>query len=587
MSKGSATANRPTKEAPGRAVRTAPATEFPLAGNRCRNRSIPREIGVPGGTGPVASDPATALRTAGDTAAATPNRPEKVKETQKPRKKMNTISPLASRLNLIFTLLASSVSLNAKQKTEGVIFFKASSLSGPETAQAREYTKVQITPRILNCVDTNGIEFKILQNQVVQIIKYPDLETGSIQTPQQVNDFMKLGRNLRDSFSKYPLSKSVIAPRLNEFIEAAKRLNEGMILVSGEWQQQKPQDPKMLDSTSPTGERSNLDQIVLKTKTGKTYEIEKINDYQENSILAVHTGGVATLMLENLTDASLKLLEQNPIFKRIKAEFDENLAAMAGTRAGELRSFGGIEMVWCPPGDYWMGSPETENGRRNNGYKGWVKETRHRVTHTQGFWLAKTETTQEQWESKMKTNLSQQKAKGYSIDFGESTGEGANHPIHCINLDDAQNYLKRLNADSPLPNGWKWVLPTEAQWEYACRAGTETPFAGEIDDLAWYSKNSGPAPKTHPVAKKKPNAWGLYDMHGNVSEWCSDQHGVYEVGTIGANSDGKPTHVLYSMHRGGHWAADAAECRSASRSNQPPYIASIWLGFRAAAVFHP
>jgi formylglycine-generating enzyme required for sulfatase activity len=252
-------------------------------------------------------------------------------------------------------------------------------------------------------------------------------------------------------------------------------------------------------------------------------------------------------------------------------------SGMEGSRAGEVREFGGIEMVWCPPGEFLMGSPKDEADRNDD-------ETQHRVTLTRGFWMAKTETTQRQWESVMGTDVTQQKAKGDH--YGEVTGEGATHPMYFVNWEDAQEYLEKMNGQHPMPLGWKWVLPTEAQWEYACRAGTERAFAttsgtlGDLDEMAWYDGNSGST--TNPVGTKKANAWGLHDMHGNVWEWCSDRYGEYSSGSS-SDPTGATTGVR-RVYRGGSWDELAHYCRSASRNRRTPYHRYVNLGFRPALV---
>src|SRR6185295_12837821 len=126
----------------------------------------------------------------------------------------------------------------------------------------------------------------------------------------------------------------------------------------------------------------------------------------------------------------------------------------------------------------------------------------HKVRITRQFEIGKYEVTQEQWQAVMGDN--------------PSNFKGANLPVEKVSWNDAQDFLLKLNAR----DGYTYRLPTEAEWEYACRAGSMGDFAGELDDVAWYDKNSGS--KTHPVGQKRPNVWGLYDMHGNVSEWCSD-----------------------------------------------------------------
>lgn len=237
--------------------------------------------------------------------------------------------------------------------------------------------------------------------------------------------------------------------------------------------------------------------------------------------------------------------------------------SMEGSKAGEVREFGGIEMVWCPPGTFLMGSPESEEGREDD-------ETQHEVTLTRGFWMAKTECTQEQWESVMGDNPS------------EFTGP-TNLPVEQVSWEDVVEWTTKMNDRHPLPDGWRWTLPTEAQWEYACRAGTAGAYAGELDAMAWYQDNSGAT--THEVGRKKGNPWGLYDMHGNVNEFCADWYGDYPSGAVtdptGA-ADG-PGRVL----RGGCWYFIAHACRSANRGGSYTDLELPNLGFRPAVSYTP
>jgi len=281
---------------------------------------------------------------------------------------------------------------------------------------------------------------------------------------------------------------------------------------------------------------------------------------------------------------------------------------MEGSRAGEVREFGGIEMVWCPPGEFVMGSPASEEGRGED-------ETQHGVTLTKGFWLAKTETTQGQWESVMGSDVAALKASGVKDKtYGDVNATGRDVAMYFTSWEDAQAYLAKLNGNNPLPAGWKWDLPTEAQWEYACRAGTETATyygalsikgknnAPALDPIAWYGGNSsvgytdkgldtsGWEEKQYPggtagareVGLKKANDWGLHDMHGNVFEWCRDWYGDYPSG-VATNPTGATT-GSYRVIRGGSWFFIAADCRSALRGWFTPDYRILSLGFRVAAV---
>jgi sulfatase modifying factor 1 len=223
----------------------------------------------------------------------------------------------------------------------------------------------------------------------------------------------------------------------------------------------------------------------------------------------------------------------------------------------EFEVLPGVKMAfrWSPAGTFVMGSPENEVGRRYN-------ETRHEVTLTKGFWLAETETTQAVWEAVMGANPSR---------FKES---GANAPVDSVSWDDVQAFLKKVNAVLPAGDA-PYRLPTEAEWEYACRAGTAGPYNVEganLGELAWHSGN---ARTTHAVGQKKPNSWGLYDMHGNVGEWCHDRF-QKDLGSQAVSDPKGSGPGTKRVFRGD------GSCRSASRNYHSPSYRSFYLGFRVA-----
>ena len=211
-----------------------------------------------------------------------------------------------------------------------------------------------------------------------------------------------------------------------------------------------------------------------------------------------------------------------------------------------------MEMVRCPAGSFSMGSPPGETGRDDD-------ETQHRVTLTEGFWMAKTEVTQKQWESVMGDNPSYHK--------------GDNLPVESVSWDECMEFCRKTGLQ----------LPTEAEWEYACRAGTTGDYggAGDLDTMGWYSGNSGN--ETHPVGRKQGNAWGLQDMHGNVWEWCADWYdGGYYAKSPGVNPQG-PASGVYRVLRGGCYWSDPRLCRSANRSWSDPGYRDGDYGFRPVA----
>ena len=236
----------------------------------------------------------------------------------------------------------------------------------------------------------------------------------------------------------------------------------------------------------------------------------------------------------------------------------------------------GMEFVWIPAGHFLMGSPASEAGRFDD------ESPRHKVVFTEGFWMGKYPVTQTEWQTIMGENPSRFK--------------GERRPVEMVSWNDCQEFLKKLNANpsqSPLNQGGQrgvFRLPSEAEWEYACRAGTRTAYSfgddpARLGDYAWYSENSGE--KTHPVGEKLPNAWGLHDMHGNVWEWCADSwHDNYN----GAPTDGSAWERggddSRRLLRGGSWGYNTALCRSAFRDSLHPDLRFSSVGVRVLARTH-
>ncbi len=260
--------------------------------------------------------------------------------------------------------------------------------------------------------------------------------------------------------------------------------------------------------------------------------------------------------------------------KAVEVTPERKLLAQA-PKAGQTRSVdlgGGVtlELVWIPPGDFMMGSPAGEENRDDD-------ETQHRVTLTKGFWLGKYEVTQAQWRAVMGNTIGQQRDKA-NKDW-PLRGEGADYPIYYVSWDDCQAFIKRLNAKGQ----GTFRLPTEAEWEYACRAGSTTAYcfgdsSSTLGSYGWYNENSGS--KTHSVGGKSANAWGLHDMHGNVWEWCQDWHGTYPSGSV--TDPTGPSAGSYRVARGGSWYFNPRYCRSAVRSWSAPGDRYDILGFRLA-----
>lgn len=263
---------------------------------------------------------------------------------------------------------------------------------------------------------------------------------------------------------------------------------------------------------------------------------------------------------------------RNPIAAPVHAFTAQRGEPLAGStakklsqaKAGYLRWAdigGGIALELCaiPAGSFSMGGREQD-------------ETPHQVTLTKPFWLGRTQVTQRQWRALMGSNP--------SIFSGKEQ-----NPVENVSWDDAMEFCSKLNSKKILPLGWQWSLPTEAQWEYACRAGTTGDYAGRLEEMAWSSNckgNSTYARGTQPVAEKMQNKWGLYDMHGNVWEWCANWHENYPNGALTDPTGGGIG--TKRINRGGSWDNHGGRCRSAARCwNSPDYRDCI-LGFRVAIV---
>ena len=220
-----------------------------------------------------------------------------------------------------------------------------------------------------------------------------------------------------------------------------------------------------------------------------------------------------------------------------------------------------------------MGSrlAEEELIKRFGGEESWYRHERpsHSVKIKRSFYLQTTPVTQGQWQRLMGDNPS----------FFKDGGE--NCPVEQVSWEDAQQFIKKLNKREKTK---EYRFPSEAEWEYACRAGSEAEFSfgddvERLDDYAWYGKNSDK--KTHPVGQKKPNAWGLYDMHGTVWEWVEDD---YHWDYTGAPNDGRAwidnPRGSDRVIRGGGWNGDAGRCLSATRGIKRPGDHSSNVGFR-------
>lgn len=258
-------------------------------------------------------------------------------------------------------------------------------------------------------------------------------------------------------------------------------------------------------------------------------------------------------------------------FKARNTELEKAAMAVSSRDANQIIK---EMMVKCPAGEFMMGSPTNELGRRDD-------EVQHKVRISQDFYISKYPITQMMYMAIMGDNPSR-----YKDD---------NCPVESVNWFKAKEFCQRLNiyTNDSRPAGYEFDLPTEAQWEYACRAGTKTSLNSgkeitvkngscyNLEEVAWYEDNSDARP--HQVGLKLPNAWGIYDMHGNVWEWCRDYYGNYPTDDV-VDPEGPETGYFRS-DRGGSWINYYPSLlRSANRFCRNPNYEYNFLGFRIVLV---
>ncbi len=281
-----------------------------------------------------------------------------------------------------------------------------------------------------------------------------------------------------------------------------------------------------------------------------------------------------------------------------------------------------LPMRWIAAGTFIMGSPESEKGRKAD------ESPQVTVTLTKGYWLGETVVTIGQWKAitgmsiRDKVNKLLNDETLYDFEDGKKqkirdymhfdrnnpdkimANEDERLPMYFVSWNEAMDFCRKINmqerASGRLPAGYEYTLPTEAQWEYACRGGTTGATYGipgnadtndeTLDGIAWYGKNSaagytgrglGPtAAGPRDVGAKRPNQWGMYDMLGNIWEWCYDWYGPYAGGS--ATDPVGPQTGTYRVNRGGSWGSGINDERSANRAKNPPNEDSAYRGFRVA-----
>jgi formylglycine-generating enzyme required for sulfatase activity len=272
-----------------------------------------------------------------------------------------------------------------------------------------------------------------------------------------------------------------------------------------------------------------------------------------------------------------KILTLHSEIRNIRGKLENLIHDPGELKVVNLSRHLSLKLIYIPAGSFLMGSPDTEKGHSMD------EGPRHRVTISRGFWMGKYEVTQAQWQDIMKSNPSLLKPKRPFLKKKDPSTvphvDERELPVERVSWNDVQMFIRKLNKKT----GLKFRLPTEAEWEYACRAGSESAYyfgdsRKELSRYAWYNGNT--SAETHPVGRKEPNAWGLCDMTGNVFEWCQDWYSRYFYQYSPATNPTGPSSGAGRVFRGGSWFSSEDRCRSAFRYGYNPDLKYANLGFR-------
>ena len=310
------------------------------------------------------------------------------------------------------------------------------------------------------------------------------------------------------------------------------------------------------DYDEHTGRLAKGDQILI------SFWIQKRGKWEQNPVICYTYGSGQSRSVSQPLKTKYTCYTQWPFDAQEAKKRQIETAKTLGVpveKTINMTNWAKMNLILIPAGEFMMGSPDSEKGI------GREERPQHRVRITKGFYMGETEVTQEQYQAVMVVNSSYFKA--YNL------------PVENVSWDDAVEFCRRLSQKE----GRTYRLPTEAEWEYACRAGSATRFCyGDRDtslvDYAWYGHNCYDT--THPVGQKKPNAFGLYDMHGNVFEWCNDWDDRDYYSQSPVDDPKGPSTGHYRVFRGGSWVDYPDECRVANRQCTSPTARANQLGFR-------
>lgn len=373
--------------------------------------------------------------------------------------------------------------------------------------------------------------------------------------------------------------------------------------------------PPVADDTGPILTREKRFGTLVITASQPGIEIFIDGKSQGVSESLGETFRIDKLVAGRIVEVTGRLKGRDPVVKRVEIEPNKEVQiGVAFELPSVLTNAAGIEFVRIPKGSFVMGSEKADEDR-------WTKEAfakvnqvanfsmerpSHRVTISRDFYVGKFEITQKQWRY-VAEKLPKVKR---DLDPSPSTFKGDDLPVEQVSWEDGEEFVLRLNR---LGDGFEYALPTEAEWEYACRGNTSGDYAGDLEAMGWYANNSGKSRidgyqaffkdagsdenkyyentlkpnecKTHLVGQKRPNAFGLYDMHGNVWEWCADWYDEKYYESVNQTDPTGPSSTrTFRVVRGGSWFSLTNYCRSSFRNRFPP--SSRYNDFGIRVVVH-
>ena len=442
-----------------------------------------------------------------------------------------------------------------------------------------EITSDMLSPEVRSRLDANQSDISIgpITREMLSAEVRADLNKSAPTISSITRDMLPLDvlSDLNRTVTKQMLGQDVLSD-LNRTVTANEMAQNTITTAQLNEQILKYLKPEVIKHPKALGPVFNRQKVVMEGKySGKFLSYQWYKDGQAIPG-ATERKFVIHDLNKTLHDGNYTLIATND-FGSVPARTTR--LVVNGTPSSYTVDSIGMEMNFCPPGTFVMGSPTNETERSGD-------ETQHQVTLTNGFYLGKYEVTQAQYQTIMNGNPG-----GLSSD--PSVYKGSNRPVEKVSWEDAQIFLSQLNAIEQtagrLPSGWKYVLPTEAQWEYACRAGTTTAYSWGNDinsSQANYNWDGGHLDgndfkQTRDVGMYDPNPWGFFDLHGNVWEWGSDWKANY---LAGAQTDPEgPASGSHRVHRGGSWGSGGTYLRSAKRGNYgPPGYRNSSIGFRVA-----